>query len=129
MTYFAFRSKDHQEILSVLAHARIDTDTGSPPMSIEITPLIEIGAFDRATAFVTTSLELAVSLYLTGHGFDYKEEFTVSEFETSQSARNFELIDLLTGEKVEIDLDHPDLEWVKKCYKETKKKARRELSA
>jgi hypothetical protein len=128
MTFYAFRSSDDQEFLSILAEVTIDAETGSPPINIQVEPYITIGSFARATIFVTTSLELAVSLYLMGHGTDYKEGFRVAGFEEDPASRNFELIDFLTTEPVDFDLSSPDLEWIKDRYRKTKKTHRRELT-
>lgn len=124
MTYYAFRDSQSGEFLSILARVDVDTNDGSPVFQT-ISPLIRVGSFGRASVFVTTKYENAVSLYLLGHATDFREEIEISCFEDDEKARNFEIVDFPTGKPISVDWAHDDLYYVKDRYRELNESLRR----
>jgi hypothetical protein len=102
--------------MCILAEAKLGGETGpglSSKIYLEITAGISLTT-GRKTLFVTEDLHFVATLFFTGTAWDYKEYF---EFSGSNPNTTYEIYDVITGQKVEVDLDDPAFSDIKETMK------------
>ena len=112
MTLYGIRKiyRGEARPMGVLAQAELSGDTAAGLSSnkyLEVSAAIVLTT-GRKTLFLSEDLNFVAELFLDGCAIDFKEYF---EFRRSTLSEDYayEVYNAITGEKVEIDIDHPAL--------------------
>jgi hypothetical protein len=116
--------------LSILGRVMVSgsSDGVTDRASLEAEAAISVGAWGRRTLFVTYDLAFAAEVLLDDYAEDFREYFELRKsFEVTNGRAYLEVYDVLTGQRVEVNLDDPELSDLKallehrNCRRESRK--------
>lgn len=98
--------------LSILGRVMVSgsSDGITDRASFEAEAAISVGTWGRRTLFVTHDFAFAAEVLLDDYAEDFREYFELRKsFEVTKGRAHLEIYDVLTGERVEVNLDDPEL--------------------
>jgi hypothetical protein len=115
MRLFGIREVEGDKVtpLSILARVMVSgcsPDGLTDSANFEAQPAISVGSWGRRTLFVTYDFAFAAEILLDENAEDFREYFELYKDSAVKSGKAYhEVYDVLTGERVAVDINDPEL--------------------